>query len=137
MTRNQAGDPALPLPGLDAIGPFFFQNLTTNGAKLVFTTGVAACTAVTMPGKGSLLGLSVNLDEAPAAGTYGIRVVKNNTNVGGVFAFTGASTQTLTRFTDNMTSVMFDRGDTFKIWGSSSATLTTTRDAVVYLWVAA
>lgn len=138
MTRNQAGDPAAPLPAMNAVGPFFSANLGTNATKTVFTLGTADNTAVSMPGRGSVLGLSINVSAAPSAGTYGIRLVKNNTNVGGVFNLTGLSAQTATRFTGNMSSVTFNQGDSFKVWGSSAAALApTTLDFAVYFWVAA
>lgn len=134
VLRNHAHDPATAPPLLTTL-PFFKANLTTNQTASAFNFGAADVTTLTMPKSGSLLGFSVDVSAAVSAGSYGIRVQKNGANVGGIFTVATQTAVTLTRFTSNLTSVTYARGDKFKVLGTSSTDITANLDFGVMLWV--
>lgn len=137
QTFGGSGAAGLQVSGLTMVGPFYLSNLLTNKVNSPFqtaTAGAAAFTSfVTMPKGGSIVGMSINSN-----GTYSANaptlIVRVNSTTKMTQAF-GTSVTTKSRFTTNLSSYTFNRGDRMKVvYTSAAAMAPITRDVTIYLW---
>lgn len=133
---SASSSPTSVLSGLSVIGPFFESNLAqsqTNNAFALTTTATQTFSSViTMPKAGSIVGMSVNLNATFSAVAPTILVRVNNVTKMSIALVTGITTRT--RFTTNLSSYVFARGDQIKVVYTSGALVPATREASVWVW---
>jgi hypothetical protein len=121
------------------IGPYTHTNLVSD-SNSVTTFITAGITGMTMPKAGSIVGVTADRSGTLTNGTWGLKVVKNGTNLGaGSFTISALAAALLTKtaFVTNLTSYTFSAGDRLGVFVTTSATaaMTETTDATFTLWV--
>lgn len=128
---------ALSPTGLSVLGPFFESNIiasqTNNPFGVAFVGAASAWSSViTMPKSGSIIGMSVNSNGTWSAQAPTIAVRVNNVSKLSINMVTSVTTRT--RFTTNLSSYTYVRGDQMKVVYTSATPAPLTRDVTVWVW---